>query len=328
MRPEDRQLAAFRRLLTDAHQGGQAKIDALVALTQRTLFLVPWPNEADGYRTLVNSTGVAALPVFTDLTQLTEAANRYGWLDAQRTARSVEVGARAALSYATQHDLAFVVVDITAEHALEIAREEYEPLMSAHARRDSSGPYAARGRVSSTMMRAVKPTPPHTPAAQVGSAPGIVAPSGSSPGIAAQPDPSPPANAVGNAGSAAVGASRGFDADVQATFGGGTSVTLAPWTDPPSDVLFDALTAVLRGYPEVEWACLVLAARGPTAPIPTVGVRVDTGFRQRVNEINNLVREAAQNKGGATVDILLLDQPDLMRNARATGIVFYPWRRK
>ncbi|HJL19999.1 MAG TPA: hypothetical protein RMH99_30320, partial [Sandaracinaceae bacterium LLY-WYZ-13_1] len=156
----DPQLAAFHRLIADAHQGGQAKVDALVALVQRTVFVVPWPGGIEGYRTLVNSEGVAALPIFTELPQLEEAARRFGWLDAQQQAPRAEVGARAALNYALRENLTYVVIDIAAEHALEITGEEFEPLLSPAARRDSSGPYAGAGKVSSSVLRAVRPTPP------------------------------------------------------------------------------------------------------------------------------------------------------------------------
>lgn len=37
----ERQNEALLRLLADAGQGGQAKVDALVALSQRTLWVVP-----------------------------------------------------------------------------------------------------------------------------------------------------------------------------------------------------------------------------------------------------------------------------------------------
>ncbi|MCZ7683629.1 MAG: hypothetical protein M5U28_34600 [Sandaracinaceae bacterium] len=84
----DAQLAAFRRLLSDAHRGGQAKVDALLALVQRTIFVVPWPGGIEGWRSLVNRDGVAALPIFTDKKELEEAARRYGWLDARGEAPS------------------------------------------------------------------------------------------------------------------------------------------------------------------------------------------------------------------------------------------------
>jgi hypothetical protein len=45
----ERQNEALKRLLTDAAQGGQAKVDALVALAQRTLWIVPWEG-VEGYR--------------------------------------------------------------------------------------------------------------------------------------------------------------------------------------------------------------------------------------------------------------------------------------
>ena len=96
-RTDDPQLAAFHRLITDAHHGGQAKVDVLVALSQRLVHLVPWPQGIDGFRTLVNSEGVAALPIFTHRDALEEAARRYGWLDAHGNAPAQELGARAAL---------------------------------------------------------------------------------------------------------------------------------------------------------------------------------------------------------------------------------------
>src|SRR5690606_1617352 len=104
------------------------------------------------------------------------------------------------------------------------------------------------------------------------------------------------------------------------------SVTLSPLSAEPSDELLDALSGVLRGYPEVEWACVVSASRGPSAPVPTVGIRVDAGFRQRVNEIIAAVRRAGEAHG-AGLDVLLLDDAALMRNARSAGLVFYPWRK-
>ncbi|MCZ7683630.1 MAG: hypothetical protein M5U28_34605 [Sandaracinaceae bacterium] len=161
-----------------------------------------------------------------------------------------------------RENLSYVVVDIAAQHALELTREEFEPLLSASARRDSQGPYAGAGKISSSLIRAVRPTPP----------PGsLTAPEAEIP---------PPASTPGFT------VSTGFNPSASAaTFGGGTSVTLSPLSGAPPDELLDALADVLRGYPEVEWACLVQASRGPSAPVPAVGLRVDAGFRQRVNEI-------------------------------------------
>ena len=308
------QLAAFHRLLADAHQGGQAKVDVLVALVQRTVFVVPWPAGIEGYRTLVNSDGVAALPIFTYREAVEEAARRYGWLAADGSAPAAEVGARAALNYAIKENLTYVVLDIADAHALEIARQEFEPLLTAAARRDSSGPYAGAGRLSSSLIRAVRPTPPPG-SIQAATRPPSIAPPSSTPGIA------PPAPDEDDGFTV----STGFDPNAK-SFGGGQSVSVSALANEPADELYDELSAVLRGYPEVEWACMCNASRGPSAPVPTVGVRVDTGFRQRVNDIVAELRRAGSARGAA-LDVLLLDDAELMRNARALGVVFYPWRK-
>ena len=61
-------------------------------------------------------------------------------------------------------------------------------------------------------------------------------------------------------------------------------------------------------------------------PVPTVAVRVDASFRSRVLDIVAAVRAAAA-RAGAGLDVLLLDDAQLMRAARAAGQPFYPWRR-
>jgi hypothetical protein len=304
-RMDDPQLAAFRRLLADAHLGGQSKVDALVALSQRTVHVVPWPGGIEGWRTLVNREGVAALPLFSSFEELEEAARRYGWLDSNAAAPFAEVGARAALNYAVREKLSFVVIDIAAEHALEIAREEFEPLLTPAARRDSSGPYAGAGRVSSSLIRAVRPTG-STPAAS-------------------------PAKAGGGlesvAASESLSSTPGFVPSVSAAALSGAGVSIAPLASEPPDALLDALAAVLRNYPEVEWACFCIAVRAASAPASAVGVRIDASYRQRVGEIAQSVRRAGEQRGAA-LDVLLLDDATVMRNARGQGVVFYPWRKK
>jgi hypothetical protein len=104
-------------------------------------------------------------------------------------------------------------------------------------------------------------------------------------------------------------------------------VILAPLSSEPSEALLDALTAVLRSYPEVEWACVLVASRGSSAPVPAIGLRLDAGFRQRVNEIIAELR-ATGERSGAILDVVLLDDATLMRNARGCGLIFYPWRKK
>ncbi len=129
---------------------------------------------------------------------------------------------------------------------------------------------------------------------------------------------------------AAAGAAvRATDDDSPAavtTFGSGSSVAVHKLTEKPSDELLTALANVLRGYPEVEWAALCAIARGPGAPMPTVGLKVDTAFRQRVNEIIQRLREAGDAEG-ASLDVLLLDDAAVMRTVRTDALLFYPWKR-
>src|SRR5688572_16218382 len=96
----DRALAAFRRLLSDAGSGGQSKVDALVALAQRTVFVPTWKTGEEGYRTLTSSSGDTALPIFTDEIQIRDAAQRYGWVEPNGSVSFEEVGARKAFRHA------------------------------------------------------------------------------------------------------------------------------------------------------------------------------------------------------------------------------------
>ena len=63
--PIDTATIAFRRVLAEATAGEQARVDALVVLAQRTLFIATWPAPNQVARTLTNSDGETALPLFT-----------------------------------------------------------------------------------------------------------------------------------------------------------------------------------------------------------------------------------------------------------------------
>ena len=75
------------------------------------------------------------------------------------------------------------------------------------------------------------------------------------------------------------------------TFGSGSSVGVHKLGAEPPLALLESLAELLRGYPEVEWAALCAIARGPAQPVPTVGLKIDSAFRQRVNEIVQRLRE-------------------------------------
>lgn len=302
----------FQRLLTDAQQGGQAKVDALMALSQRTVLVPTWgQDDGSNFRTLTNANGQTALPVFSRKDELERASTQFGWSNADGSTSSKEVGARAAFNYAVAHNLHFVVVDIGAPHSLDVDREEIEPLLTPAARRESSGPYAGVGRISSSMMRAVKP------ASSPGQVPAVDA--------ARRPDPTAMAREAAAAG-ASVSASTTDDPIAVTTFGSGSSVAVHKLSDVPSDDLLAALAGVLRGYPEVEWAALCAIARGPGGPMPTAALKVDMAFRQRVNEIVQRLRESGDAQG-ASLDVLLLDDPKVMRTVRSEALLFYPWKR-
>lgn len=359
----DPAIEAFRRLLSDAQGGGQAKVDALVALTQRTIFVGLWPGENAGMRTLTSSSGVAALPVFSDHVELEEAARRFAWMMPDGTIPSREVGSREALTHAMAHNL-LVVVDIASPHSIEIDASEITPLISAQARRDSTGPFAASGRLGSSLMRAVKSSQPATEGMRTSTVP-IPPPSNvpadaierASRSIPAEaPDrsskPAPPAatksapapspatsmksapapiapsspSVQGNPPAPLPMPARSASVQLAAAQVNRSGIQLQHMGAPPSDDLLEQLSNVLRGYPEVEWACLAMVARNGAAAVPTVAIRVDPSFRTRVNDIMVAVREAGA-KGHAALDVMLLDDPALIRFARSDGTMFYPWRR-
>jgi len=344
----DAATAAFRRLLAEGAEGGQAKVDALVALAQRTVFVATWTPGGEDYRTLINSSGQNALPIFTTREQLEEAGRRLGWATPDGSVPCQEIGARAAFRHLVAHDLGFLIVDIAADHTLEVERSEVEPLLAA-SRADSAGPFAAVGRISSTMLEKVKKTPRPMPAvhppdslpegalpprsaessdavpsAEASSPP----PSGSDETTRAVEGDLPPAGRRPSSVPAGVTATAASPTQPVTTFGSGAaSVTVAPLTAEPDAALLDALSEVLRRFPEVEWASYLLAARGPSEPRPTIGLRVDTSYRARVQDILAALRSRA-DEHGASVDVLLLDDPALVREARARAIVFFPWRRR
>jgi hypothetical protein len=281
----------------------------------------------------VNSSGLAALPVFTTEAELLEAAQRFGWLGPDGGVVHKEIGARAAFGYAFEKNLGFVVVDITSEHSLEIGRNELEPLLR-QTRRESAGPFAATGRVESSLMAAVRksepgmaavraPTPPPgasarppTPALGV---PAVRAPTPTPGGV---PIVGAPTSAVTVPTSLPAGAlpprepkdapPMHPDASAQIL----ASTRLFPPGTPPEDALLDRLEALLRGYPEVEWACI-----GSANAHPALGLRIDTRMRKRLDALAEAVAKATG------MPVVTLDDPAHFKAAKGEAFVFYPWRR-
>lgn len=94
----------------------------------------------------------------------------------------------------------------------------------------------------------------------------------------------------------------------------------------PPDDLVEAIRIVLRGYPEVEWACAALIIHGSDAGIPTIAVRVDPTYRARKDELLGKVRETCSNYG-TQIAVTGMDDPTLLKAARQSAYMFYPWKR-
>lgn len=390
----DRATQAFRRLLGEGQQGGQAKVDALVALAQRTVFVATWKPRDEGFRTLVNSGGEIALPVFTDEQQLEDAARRFGWVGADGAVASEEVGAREAMRRVVGDRMHFLVVDIAAPYALECTRDELEPLVTGVTRSDSTGPFAAVGRISTTMLeagrrtsntpplmealspqlgqtggakvsdsrtaarpafepgRVATPPPmarPATPGPIPRPTPGALQRPGSSQGLPRPPVP-PPVARPGSQQSiprppsqqaiaatdfqppplppSAFPARPSFADRASAQASADTGLHLTPVREEPSEELLDDLVTRLRDFPEIEWAAYCLAKRETEAEHkPVVGMRVDPQYRQRVNEIATSVLSAGVAHG-TVLEVVLLDDAALVREARHEGVLFFPWKRR
>lgn len=346
----ERATEAFRRLLAEAGLGGQARVDAIVALSQRTVFVATWAPLHEGFRTLVNAARAEALPIFSDLDQLVHAATQFGWLGQDGQVAHREIGAREAFQTAVDRDMPFIVLDVAAEHALEIQREEIEPLLGPFGRRDSTGPFAAVGRISSTLLEAASratPEPSLRPSVAGAPAPDrrssvptpIVRPSSFPAPTTRRPTPPSSSFARPSATAQAPDPKRPSSSDgirpgalhsqtvAPATAASDAGVRLTPVMREPDEALVDRLHAELKDYPEVEWASYCLAAYGDAAYVPTIGVRIDPAYRQRVDRIAQLVRAAGAEHGTA-LSLLLLDDPGLLREARNEGILFYPWKRR
>jgi hypothetical protein len=127
----DEATLAFRRVLAAANAGEQARVDALVTLVERSVFVATWPGPNQAARTLTNSHGESALPLFTGLDVLDVTASRFGWRHPDGSLQFLELAARDALLHGLARHVHFVVVDMGCDHSVEFAREEVEPLLAA-----------------------------------------------------------------------------------------------------------------------------------------------------------------------------------------------------
>lgn len=426
----DQATIAFRRVLAEANSGEQARVDALVVLSQRTVYVATWPGQPSAARTLTNSHGESALPLFTGLDVLDSTATRFGWRHPDGSLPFRELGAREALRHALARSVHFVVIDIGCEHSVEFAREELEPLVPLQARASGSGPYAATGERQAALLDAVRrtsnrpprsplpaqppaghalplrdsqpnpmpavrsPSPP-APAPQAQAqpqqhqpmpstrprvaplsppkpTPAVHAPTGEQPIAARQavvPNPPPPPLAarlrtptpvqikhpsqpghrpptppeqkpVSGPRPVIQDIPQLAPANVQAPPPAPAAPPpAAPRNDEPTlaertgnipnplavqlpDMILQGISVGLRGFPEVEWACVM----SDGSDIPLIGVRVDPSFLNRVADITDAIMDVG-DKQELALQVLLLNNQELVKNARKNGRAFYPWRR-
>lgn len=301
---------ALQHALMAAARDSANRATAVAALRGAEVWAATWPTDPATLRTLTNSQGVTALAIFTDERQLEDAALRYAWLGVDGRVPSKRLHISEAMRFARQHRAQLVVVDIAADHALELDEGEMELL--------SASPSGRPPSFTGVQVRSHSSRPPPIADVEVAristrpqrdSAPISISPGASQSALtptSVRPDP--------NTGT------------VAATFESPTTSTLRALAEPPDEALLDALAQVLKGYPEVEWASFVRSGSVEEAAMPSVALRVNPAFRKNLSEISAKLREAGSG-AGTTIDVLSLDTPEQVKQARSLGEPFFPWRK-
>jgi len=361
--------AAFRRLLKDAGGDQQARTDALTVLVQRTVFVATWPVDPDsGIRTLTSSSGDTAMPVFSKLDVLKEAALRFGWTNPDGSLSWRELGAREALRRAMARGVQFVVVDIGCEHSLEFARTEFEPMIALPPRRESVAPFAMSGKASSTATDAAKrssrpparlnlsdsgerPRSAHPPARSVTPSPGVkpaIASSVSSGALKAAPVPrgaqafaseryasAPPRSPSSNntpaqkRPSAPPGRKRSLTPDPARLTGPLADITGMEFRSLDTPIHDDTLDAIADALRRFPEVEWAAAVAGDNDGKRQVIVVLRVEPAYRARLPEvNRFVRLAAEDAGQTVGVAVVDDPKQMRAARDRGVVFYPWKKK
>jgi len=150
----DQAIQLLRRVLQSAANDERARVDALVALGQRTLFAALWPGQDKYIRTLTNPAGETAMPLFTGRDLLEATATQLGWREPDGSLSWRELGAREAVRHALARGAHYVVMDLGAPHAIDFKREEMEPLLN---RRAAGGPTAQDVAITAAVRSASQP---------------------------------------------------------------------------------------------------------------------------------------------------------------------------
>lgn len=92
---------------------------------------------------------------------------------------------------------------------------------------------------------------------------------------------------------------------------------------PLDEGLLSTIADVLRKYPEVEWACAV----SDCGMLPVIGVRIAATFLTNVEEIRAAILAVGKAQD-TEFSVLVLADPQQMRDARSHGDLFFPWRKR
>jgi hypothetical protein len=301
---------ALQHALMSAARDMTHRPKALSALRGAELWAATFPLDPASLRSLTYSSGLKVLPVFSSPRQLEDAAARYGWVGPDGEVPTLRVAMSEAIRHAKAMRAKMLVVDVAADHAIDLDEGELELLSTSSGRSPS---YEALSVISRSRppeagrtVKRVSTRPP--PAAREGTTlqPVDELPSALKPSLVT-PDP---------------------DSQViSATFGAASTATMSALADAASEDLLDSFTALLREYPEVEWACVVEADRGHGRPSPSVALRIEPAFRRHLAEISEKLQAAAAEYG-QPYEVLVIDTPDQVRQARTMGQPFYPWRKE
>jgi hypothetical protein len=299
---------ALKQALVAALRDPAQRSRAVVALRGAELWAATWPSDPSFLRTLTTSSRVTGLPLFSDERELNEAAMRYGWLGVDGQVQGKLVHISEAVRAARQLQAQVLVIDAASEHAFELDDGDMELLSAAPSARPAAGSEFPQSR----NFRSTPPPPDG--GAEVKRSTGRV----------------PVQNSAGSGHYSPLrptSVTTDSEQGVSATFGATPTATMLALEEPPSDGMLEELTGVLRSYPEVEWACLVTSSRTDSGEKPSAALRIEPAFRKNLIEITEKIRETSQQHG-KPYDVLMLDTPEQMKQARHIGVPFYPWRKK
>ncbi len=343
----DPSLEPLRRLLRDAPQGGQAKVDALFAFLQRKALVPTLNGNSQALRTLINRQRESALAVFSGTDSLNRAAMRYGWMGSDGTVSHAEHEVARLIQLASDRNYPYLVVDIGSEHALEIEREEFGSLLAASRSNPPTGPYAGAGRITAQLREAIASSRPpsprsHRPAESASGARAVPPPSadgGPRTHAVPQSTNTPRSTKTPRSTNTALPARTPLSAKTPSGVWSFAPVVAAPplqesersWsffsprTLPSKDALHQASAAV-SAFPEVELAYLANVITEQSAKAePCVAIYIDGRHPLDAKELSQRLA-VVLHEAWPAFSLINITNPTILRNIREVGLLLYPWQ--